>query len=249
MGKTLILGGSTLATALASEMAAAGMPAVLSYAGRTESPLAQPVPTRTGGFGGVDGLVTFLNENSITAIVDATHPFAAQMSAHAIEAASIADANLLALEPAPWTPAPGDKWICVADIDAAVTALDTGAQRIFLAIGRLNLASFASRSQHHYLLRLVDRPKNPLPLPNTTVIIERGPFTLENDIALMQTHGIDLIVAKNAGGNGARAKIDAARSLKLPVIMVERPVIAERPVVSTVSETMHWLVHEADLGV
>jgi len=249
MGKTLILGGSTLATALASKMAAAGMPAVLSYAGRTESPLAQPVPTRTGGFGGVGGLVTFLNENAISAIIDATHPFAAQMSAHAIEAASITGANLLALEPDPWIAAPGDKWTCVADIDAAVAALDSVPQRVFLAIGRLNLANFASRPQHHYLLRLVDRPKTPLPLPNTTVVVERGPFTLENDEALMQRHEIDLVVAKNAGGEGARAKIDATRSLKLPVIMIDRPVIAERTVVSTVSEAMHWLVHEADLGV
>ena len=249
MGKTLILGGSTLATALASEMAAAGRPAVLSYAGRTESPLAQPVPTRTGGFGGVGGLVTFLNENSITSVIDATHPFAVQMSTHAIEAANIAGVNLLALEPDPWAAAPGDKWACVADIEAAAVALADVAQRIFLAIGRLNLASFASQPQHHYLLRLVDRPKIPLPLPKTTVIVERGPFTLEEDVALMKTHEIDLVVAKNAGGEGARAKIDAARSLKLPVIMIERPAIAERRVVSTVSEAMHWLVHEADLGV
>ena len=230
-------------------MAAAGMPAVLSYAGRTESPLAQPVPTRTGGFGGVGGLVTFLKENSITTVVDATHPFAARMSAHAIEAARVAGVNLLALEPDPWTATPGDKWTCVADIDAAVAALDDGPQRIFLAIGRLNLASFASQPQHHYLLRLVDRPKNPLPLPNTTVVVERGPFTFEDDVALLQTHGIDLVVAKNAGGEGARAKIDAAHSLRLPVIMIDRPMIAERPVVSTVSDAMHWLVHEADLGV
>ncbi len=225
------------------------MPAVLSYAGRTQSPLAQPVPTRTGGFGGIGGLVTFLKENAITAIVDATHPFAAQMSTHAIEAAGITGTNLLALEADPWVAMPGDKWTCVADIDAAVAALDDEPQHIFLAIGRLNLANFASRPRHHYLLRLVDRPKSPLPLPNTTVIVERGPFTLENDTALMRAHGIDLVVAKNAGGTGARAKIDAARSLKLPVMMIDRPVIADRPVVSTVDEVMHWLVHDADLGV
>lgn len=225
------------------------MPAILSYAGRTETPLAQPVPTRTGGFGGIGGLVAFLVENSITGVVDATHPFAAQMSNHAIEAAGIAGANLLALEPDPWVATPGDNWTCVADIEAAVAALDSDPQRVFLAIGRLNLAGFASQPQHHYLLRLVDRPKNPLPLPNTTIIVERGPFTLENDVALMKTHRVDRVVAKNAGGEGARAKIDAARSLKLPVIMIDRPAIAERPVVSTVSEVMHWLTHQADLGV
>lgn len=230
-------------------MAAAGMPAVLSYAGRTENPLAQSVPTRTGGFGGVGGLVTFLSENSITAVVDATHPFAAQMSSHAIEAANITGTNLLALEPGPWAAISGDHWTCVAGIAAAVAELDNVSQRIFLAIGRLNLVSFASQPQHHYLLRLVDRPKNPLPLPNTTIIVERGPFTLEKDVALMQAHEINLVVAKNAGGEGARAKIDAARSLKLPVIMIERPVIAERPVVSTVGEAMHWLTHDTDLGV
>lgn len=244
---TLILGGTTEASRLAKAMAEAGLPAILSYAGRTQSPIAQPVPVRIGGFGGADGLARYLRAESIGHVVDATHPFAARISANAIAACEITGTPLTAFERPPWQPEPGDRWIRVADIEAAARALDLPPQRVFLAIGKQNLAAFATQPQHHYLLRLVDPPEGPLPLPNTVVELARGPFDPAQDRALMEQHAISLIVAKNAGGAGASAKLIAARDLGLPVVMIDRPEIAARETCDTLKGVMARL--HADLGV
>ena len=248
MPNILILGGTTEASALAQTIAAAGLTATLSYAGRVANPRAQPVPTRTGGFGGTQGLERYLTDHAITHLIDATHPFAAQMSAQAVEAATNTGTPLIALQRPPWFQGPGDRWTDVPDIAAAVEALAGPRKRVFLAIGRQHLASFAAQPQHDYLLRLVDPPEGPLPLPDTTIVVGRGPFTKSGDIALLQTHEIETIVAKNAGGAGADAKLSAARMLNLPVIMIARPALPERPVAETIDEVMHWL-HHTDLGV
>lgn len=221
-------------------MAETGIPAVFSYAGRTHAPRAQPIPTRVGGFGGAAGLARYMQAEHITHLIDATHPFAAQMSRNAVEAAAQADVPVLAFERPAWEPQPKDRWISVADIPAAVAALPTAPARIFLAIGRQHLVDFAERPEHHYLLRLVDAPER-LPLPGADVIIATGPFSEAGDRALLQRHGIDLIVAKNAGGVGARAKLDAARALGLPVILINRPMAPDRPVAGTVEQVMAWL--------
>jgi precorrin-6A/cobalt-precorrin-6A reductase len=247
MTRILLLGGTTEASAMAKALADQGIAGVFSYAGRTEAPIAQPLPQRIGGFGGVSGLVEYLRAEHITHIIDATHPFAAQMSAHAVQAAEITGLPLLALERAPWQPAPDDRWNLVPDMAAAVAALPDKPARVFLAIGRQNLEVFAVKPQHHYLLRLVDAPKS-LPLPDACAVISRGPFTVADDLDLMTTHQITHIVAKNSGGSGARAKLDAARQLSLPVILIDRPTLPDRLRVETVEAALRWF-HAENRGV
>ncbi|WP_148862711.1 cobalt-precorrin-6A reductase [Marinobacter fonticola] len=247
--KVLILGGTTEASALAQALATRTIPAIFSYAGRVASPKSQPVPVRVGGFGGVDGLAAYLANSAITHIVDATHPFAEQMSRHAVLAAERTGTPLVALSRPPWQPVPGDRWHPVSGIDKAVSSLTGPGQRIMLAIGRMHLDAFQAQPQHHYLLRLVDEPDAPLPLPDYTVTIDRGPFTVAGDLALLREHCIDRVVCKNAGGEGAAAKLTAARQLGLPVLMIDRPVLPERHEVHDVGAILHWLDHGADLGV
>ena len=232
---------------MAKSLSDQGIAGIFSYAGRTESPVVQPLAQRIGGFGGVAGLVAYLRDAAITHIIDATHPFAAQMSTHAVAAAQITGLPLIALERQPWRPTPEDRWLSVPDMAAALDALPDDPARIFLAIGRQNLEVFAAKPQHHYLLRLVDTPQG-LPLPKATAVISRGPFDLPGDLDLLTTHRITHIVAKNAGGVGARAKLDAARLLHLPVILIGRPAIPHRHSVETVAEVLAWL-HPANLGV
>jgi precorrin-6A/cobalt-precorrin-6A reductase len=241
MNRVLLLGGTTEAAAMARALADAGLEAVYSYAGRTESPVAQPLPVRVGGFGGVEGLVAYLKAERITHLVDATHPFAARMSCNAVAACGEAGVPLIALERAPWQAGTGDRWTHVPDLAGAVAALGEAPRRVFLAIGRQTLAAFASAPQHHFLLRLVDPPTEPLPLPRSELVIARGPFTLEGDRALLAGHRIQVIVAKNAGGAGAEAKLVAARELALPVILIDRPLVPKRRVARTVADVMAWL--------
>ncbi|WP_170788926.1 cobalt-precorrin-6A reductase [Ruegeria lacuscaerulensis] len=249
MTHLLILGGTTEANALAKTVAERGIQATYSYAGRVDNPRPQPLPMRVGGFGGVDGLTTYLRDHAITHVIDATHPFAAQMSANAVAACHKADVPLAALTRPAWVEQDGDDWQHVPDIDGAVVALSGAPQRVFLAVGRMHLEEFAPQPQHRYLLRLVDEP-GALPLPNCDVVVSRGPFTLADDQALMQRHGIQLVVSKNAGGLGARAKLDAARALGLPVVMIDRPALPQRVELSSVAQVLDWLAHSGvNLGV
>ena len=229
-------------------MSAGGIEGVFSYAGRTGTPIAQALPVRVGGFGGIPGLVRYLRAESITHVIDATHPFAAQMSTHAVAACAETGTPLLTLERQPWTQGPGDRWNRVPDIAAAVLALPGAPTRIFLAIGRQHLDEFATRPAHHYLLRLVDAPHT-APLPDCEIVLSRGPFTVQGDLDLLQAHGIQLIVSKNSGGVGAEAKLIAARQLALPVLMIDRPAVPDRPCVQSVAEVLDWLGHPANLGV
>lgn len=247
-----MLGGTTEASRLAQALACAGVPAVFSYAGRTGAPQAQPLPTRVGGFGGVAGLRDFLQAERITEVIDATHPFAAQMSRHAVQACGELAMPLLALERPAWQAQAGDRWQHTADLAGARAALPEQPARVFLAIGRQHVEPFLAETRHWYLLRLVD-PGLTLPEDRGAVVIDRGPFTTDQDLALMQQHRITHVVAKNAGGLGAQAKLAAARQLGCPVILVDRPALPARPSVSTVAEVLRWLgvqpVHEADRGV
>ncbi|MEI4473961.1 cobalt-precorrin-6A reductase [Frigidibacter sp. MR17.24] len=240
--RILLLGGTTEASRMARALADARRPAIFSYAGRTEAPAAQPIPVRIGGFGGPEGMAAYLRDHAISHVIDATHPFAARISANAVAACRAAGTALVALERPAWAPVPGDDWTRVPDADAAAAALPETPAAVFLAIGRQSLQPFAARDQHRYLLRLVDLPEA-LPIPNAEAVIARGPFTTEDDLALMRAHGITHVVAKNAGGSGARAKLDAARALRLPVVMIDRPAIPARPVLGTVEEVTRWLAH------
>jgi precorrin-6A/cobalt-precorrin-6A reductase len=251
--RVLILGGTAEANRLARALANhPDIDAVLSYAGRTENPTLPPIAWRLGGFGGIDGLVAYLRAENIARVVDATHPFAAQMSAHAIAVCTKAGVPLLALERRPWQRAPGDRWIEVDDLKAAAEALGAAPRRVFLGIGRQQLEIFAAHPQHAYLVRLVDPPRAPLPLPDAEVIVARGPFQRADDRAMLANHRTEFVVAKNAGGDSASAKIEAARDLALPVVMVRRPFIPARETVETVADVLRWLGHDknpAERGV
>jgi precorrin-6A/cobalt-precorrin-6A reductase len=247
--RVLLLGGTTEASRMARALAQAGINAVFSYAGRTDTPIPQPLPLRIGGFGGADGLAEYLRAEAITHVIDATHAFAVQMSRNAVSACAQAGVKLLALERPAWVAGPEDEWRAVPDLAAAAAALPTAPARVFLAIGRQGLNLFATRPEHFYLLRLVDPPAAPIPLPHKEILLQRGPFKLENDLALLRQHRIALVVTKNAGGEGAWAKLEAARQLNLPVLMVERPVPPARKVVATPEEALRWLGHDAPLGV
>ncbi|WP_406736521.1 cobalt-precorrin-6A reductase [Thioclava sp. GXIMD4215] len=241
MSRILLLGGTTEAAEMARLLAVSGQSAVYSYAGRTRAPVAQPLPLRVGGFGGIEGLRHYLRHETITHVIDATHPFAAQMSRHALHACAAESVQLCSFERLPWQAGPRDRWRSVPDMEAAAAALPATPGRIFLAIGRQNLAVFAGAPQHHYLLRLVDPPTDPLPLPDAQVVLARGPFETAQDLALMSKHCITLVVAKNAGGRGAEAKIEAARQLQIPVIMIERPTLAGRRIFHHADDVLGWL--------
>lgn len=225
----------------------------LSLAGRTVSPSPQAVPVRSGGFGGTAGLVKYLRDHEIRALIDATHPFAATMSAHARSAAEQTHTPVLALCRPPWRAIAGDRWIQVPDAQEAAQALGSESRRVFLALGRQEISAFATAPQHCYLIRSVDPVDPPLAVPHARYILERGPFGEERERALLREHEIDVIVAKNSGGEATYSKMSAARTLGLPVILLRRPLPLEVPTVATVAEAMQWLDHvlkaPADRGV
>ena len=242
--RILILGGTaearTLAAALADRLAFA---VTLSLAGRTRQPAPQPVPVRTGGFGGPEGLAHYLRDENIDVIIDATHPYAAIISANAARAAKAAAVPLLALRRPPWPKADGDHWTEVDTVEDAVAALGSAPRRVFLALGRKELQPFAAAPQHIYLIRSVDPVDPPLAVPHAAYIVARGPFSEAADRALLERHNIEMIVAKNSGGDATYGKIAAARALQLPVIMLKRPALPEVESVATVDEVLAWLDH------
>lgn len=239
--KLLILGGTREATALAYLCAELGVNATMSYAGRVERVKPQPIAHRVGGFGGVKGLAYYIADEGITHVIDATHPFAAQMSDNAVRAAAMTGRPLCALTRPPWEAGAGDHWLRVSDMDGAVAALSGARRAVFLAIGRMHIDAFVKQPQHRYILRLVDPPKDQPPLPDHLSIISRGPFTYEDDVELLKKHRVDVIVSKNAGGSGARSKIDAARDLGLQVIMIDRPSIPPRHEVFLPQAALDWV--------
>jgi precorrin-6A/cobalt-precorrin-6A reductase len=220
--KVLILGGTTEATALVRALADdTRFALVLSLAGATRSPRALPVPTRIGGFGGVDGLVRYLEENATDALVVATHPFAAQIRRNAVAAARRKGLPLLIVERPIWQTEPGDSWIRVADADAAAAALGATPRRVLLTIGRKELAPFATRPHHHYIVRTIDPPDG---LPESAeLVMDRGPYVEADEVRLLKEHRIEMLVSKNSGGNATQPKLLAARTLGVPVVMIDRP--------------------------
>lgn len=192
-------------------------------AGRTKEPVKQPVPMRVGGFGGAAGLATFLTEERFDLLVDATHPYAARISANAAEAARLTGVPLVSLSRPAWVEEKGDRWERVGSVEEAVTALGSIRRYAFLALGRQELLPFETAPQHSYLIRSVDPVEPPLAVPNARYMTARGPFALADEIAMLKGNDIDVIVSKNSGGAAAYAKIEAARALSIPVIMIDRP--------------------------
>jgi precorrin-6A/cobalt-precorrin-6A reductase len=242
--KILILGGTAEARALAERLAGRGdLDVLLSLAGRTAAPARQAVPIRSGGFGGVAGLANYLQLERIDALIDATHPYASVISANAVAAAREANVPLVGLQRAPWSAVAGDHWIDVSDVTAAVETLGEKGQRVFVTLGRSDLAPLQSVPQHHYLIRSVDPVDPPLALPRAHYITGRGPFAAADERALMTAHHIEFVIAKNSGGAATYGKIEAARALGIAVIMLRRPPPPDGPAVHSVDEVLAWLDH------
>ena len=241
--RVLILGGTSEASGLASTVGAdRRFAATLSLAGRTRAPLPPPIAWRVGGFGGIEGLVAYLRAERINALIDATHPFAEQMTCHAAAAAELAKIPLLVLCRPPWQPVGSDRWTVVPDMAAAAAALGRAPRRVFLTVGRKDLAPFAAAPWHHYLVRSVDLP-DPAALPaGAKAIAARGPFGEAAERRLLQEHGIDVIVTKNSGGAATAGKLAAARALFLPVVMIARPVPPPLPTVADAKTALDWLI-------
>lgn len=247
--RILILGGTAEARALAEALAARPHFAVtVSLAGRTLEPLPQGAPVRSGGFGGAEGLARYLADERIDVLIDATHPHAAAISANAARAAESAGVKLLALRRPAWMKVAGDNWIEVETVEQAVKALGQAPKRVFLALGRNELQPFAAAPQHFYLIRSVDPVDPPLAVPHATYITARGPFSESEDRALLQRHNIEIIVAKNSGGAATYGKIEAARALHVPVVMLKRPALPETASVATVGEALAILDHALTLS-
>jgi precorrin-6A/cobalt-precorrin-6A reductase len=244
MRRILILGGTAEARELAAHLAArADLAVTLSLAGRTRSPAPQPVPVRIGGFGGVQGLADYLSNERIAALIDATHPYAATISANAAGAAQRSHTPHLALRRPPWVCGDGDCWIEASDVADAAASIGSAPRRVFVALGRNELAPFVRAPQHHYLVRSVDPVDPPLAVPHAAYITGRGPFLESDDRTLLEQHRIEIIIAKNSGGQASYGKIAAARTLGLPVIMLRRPVLPLVPAVESVKDALDWLDH------
>jgi precorrin-6A/cobalt-precorrin-6A reductase len=244
MRHVLILGGTGEARQLAGHLGKrADLKVTLSLAGRTARPAAQPVPVRVGGFGGVDGLADYLAAQRVGVLVDATHPYAATMAAHAAEGAARVKVPIVALKRPPWTASAGDRWTEVDDVGGAIAALGVPPRRVFLTIGRNEVGAFEAAPQHHYLIRSVDPVEPPLDVPHAQTIMARGPFSEDDERALLRQHRIEYVVAKNSGGDATHGKIAAARALGLAVVMLRRPALPDVPTVATIGAALAWLDH------
>ena len=242
MLRVLILGGTTQASALAAQLTGdARYDAILSLAGRTKNPTLPAVRHRIGGFGGSAGLANYLRTEAIDILIDATHPFAEQISAHAVIAARETNTPLAIFTRRAWTPDTGDRWQEFPDAASAARTLGEEPRRVFLTIGRQQLAAFEIAPQHDYLIRSIDAP-DPLPaLPRHKLLLARGPFALEDELALMRRAGIEILVTKNSGGDATRAKLDAARELGIDVYMIARPQSADVPAFETLDAVLQFL--------
>jgi precorrin-6A/cobalt-precorrin-6A reductase len=238
--RALILGGTTEAAWLAEACAAVPeLEIITSLAGRTRAPIAPPGVIRIGGFGGADGLERYLREQAIDRLVDATHPFALQIGRNAEQACRMAGVPRLRLLRPPWQRQQGDRWIEVDSLAEAARRLPQPG-RVFLSVGRSDLGAFAGLQQW-FLVRTIE-PVEPC-LVNARWLADRGPFRLEEELALLCEHAIDVVVTKASGGEATYPKLAAARQLGLPVIMVRRPPPPSGPLVDSVAAALDWLTH------
>jgi precorrin-6A/cobalt-precorrin-6A reductase len=246
--RILLLGGTTEARQIAEVLAAYSDCAVtMSLAGRTEKPVTQPVPVRTGGFGGVDGLAAYLHDQRVNLLIDATHPYAARISANAAQAAQQAGVPIVAMRRPAWEAVEGDRWTLVDDAAGAVASLGKRKRAVFLALGRQDLLPFEAAPQHRYVIRSVDPVDPPLNLPNATYILQRGPFDLTAETKLLRTQRIGAVVAKNSGGSASYGKIAAARKLGVEVVLIQRPPLPDVAAGETVAQVCSMVVHALGL--
>lgn len=238
--RLLVLGGTReareIATALAGDTA---WRVVVSLAGATKEPAPLPVEIRVGGFGGADGLARHLGENKVEAVVDATHPFARQMSANAVTACTQTEVPLLRIERPAWTRPAAAEWIVVADLDEAARILPSGA-RVFLTVGADSLEPFACRDDVWFLVRTMERRPDGLPLPRGKLVVGPPSQSPEEEARLMRAHRVTRLVTKNAGGT-AFAKLAAAADLEIPAIVIDRPRLPPAETVADAAGALDWL--------
>jgi precorrin-6A/cobalt-precorrin-6A reductase len=241
----LILGGTSEARSLASALSARpGLRVISSLAGRVKDPALPAGEVRIGGFGGARGLVEWLTEQHIGAVVDATHPFAEGISANAAQASSRTGVPLLRVVRPAWLPGDGDTWHAVSSLPDAASVLPDLGSRVFLTTGRQSVGAFAPLRQLWFLIRCVDPPAGPMP-QQRQVILARGPYDAAAERALMREHRIDVLVSKNSGGQLTSGKLAAARDLGIPVVMVSRPQLAGAPdCCSSAADAESWLLRQ-----
>ena len=244
--RVLILGGTADAAALTAQIdRIEGVDTIASFAGRPQQrnqvSQGNRVSIRRGGFGGATGLANYLRSEQIDLLIDATHPFAAQISFNAAEAASQCGIGRLMLIRPPWEAQPGDKWIEVESHQEAANILPGLAQRIFLTIGRQEIPAYSHLKNIWFLMRMIDSPDANTPVPPGKLLWEKGPFSYEEERALLQQYEIGVIVSKNSGGDATYPKIIAARELGLPVVMIKRPPNPGGEQVADVNSALAWL--------
>jgi precorrin-6A/cobalt-precorrin-6A reductase len=250
MLRVLILGGIGDAVELAIKIAnIPGIEVITSLAGRTREPANLPGNVRTGGFGGVRGLTNYLREMQIDILIDATHPFANQISENAAAATQeVGIPRLMVIRP-PWEKLEDDDWLEVEDNLAAATALANRAKRVFLTIGRQEIGTFAHLQDIWFLMRMIDPPNTDVIVPPGLILCDRGPFNLENEQEILLKYNIDTIVSKNSGGNATYPKIIAARKLGIKVVMVNRPPVPPGKQVADVDSACKWLFDKLDISL
>lgn len=239
--RLLILGGTGEARQIAQALApSTALRVTVSLAGATRNPVAYPVPTRIGGFGGAGAFADWLTDERVGAVLDATHPFAARMSHRAAHVCNdLGLPRLQLLRPA-WLPGPGDNWTFLNREEDAARHIEEGAT-VFLATGRENLEHFANLAGRRVICRQIETPDDPFPFENGQFLVGRPPFHVPEEVRLFRQLGVDWLVVKNAGGAGSRPKLDAARELGLPVGMIRRPYQPQGPKVETVAEALNWV--------
>jgi precorrin-6A/cobalt-precorrin-6A reductase len=244
MKKVLILGGTGDAVKLAAKLASIPeIEVISSLAGRTKKPSVLLGQVRIGGFGGAEGLARYLHDNAIDFLIDATHPCAGQITLNGAIASQATNIPHLMLVRPQWEKVSGDNWIEVETVAAAAQSIPASVNRVFITSGRQQLEPFLQRSQTYpdtwYLMRSIDPPD--IELPNSKVLLDRGPFNLEQERELLREFQIEAIVSKNSGGNATYAKIIAARELAIPIVMVQRPAMPEGEKVSSIEDAIAWL--------
>lgn len=242
--KVLLLAGTSEAIGIAEGLACIeNVDAAASMAGATRAPRELAVPLRTGGFGGETGFAAFLKERGIDLVVDATHPFAARMTATSSKVCAGSGVPYLRVERPAWIAKVGDSWHAVDTVQQARDLIPSNA-RIFLGTGRQTLMEFGVFDDCHILCRVIDPPQSRFPFEGGKFVVGRPPFSVQHEVDLFRKERIDWLVVKNSGGWRSKSKLDAARELGLPVVMFNRPARPNAPLVETVEDALIWVEKE-----